>query len=246
MEEIPGLCFSISVTTRKQREGEIEGKDYYFVTEDVFKKKIEENAFLEFENVSGNYYGTLTEKVDEILIAGRHVVFDIEVHGAMSIKKIFGNQSLIIFVKTSSLEELEKRLRKRGTETDRTIQVRLERAVYEYGFLGRILEMPIEVLDIKKTLRQSSNFYEVVSAFGKRSIQINEERRQEIEEKLAPFRAKLREPVLEYDMDRVYPEQVLMALKYELMPKPTIESIREYTEGKYDFYFGDLPTSFDS
>lgn len=126
------LAFSISATSRYKREGEIDGKDYYFISPKEFHQKITENAFLEYEEVyKDNYYGTLKSEIERIWAEGKHVVFDIDVVGGMNIKKQYPEQTLAIFVNPPSVEELERRLRVRQTESDEKIEMRLEKAERE-------------------------------------------------------------------------------------------------------------------
>lgn len=131
------LKFSISCTTRKPREGEINGKDYSFIDMDKFNKLIKADKFMEYANVHGNYYGTLKEEVINRVKEGKDVLLDIDVQGAMAIKKNFKNDSLIskcmelIFILPPSLSELEKRLKNRNTDSEEVIQKRLNVAKKE-------------------------------------------------------------------------------------------------------------------
>lgn len=132
----PDLGFSISASTRDKRgRTEENGKDYYFLTQEEFTQKIKEDAFVEWEEVyTGNYYGTLKEEVQRIWDNNMHVVFDVEVKGAMNLKKYFGDDALAVFVKVPTLEELERRLKARGTESRHSLSQRLFRAKFEMGF----------------------------------------------------------------------------------------------------------------
>ncbi len=126
------LAFSISATSRYMRKGEVEGKDYYFMSAEEFHKKITENAFVEYEEVyKDNFYGTLKSEIERIWAEGKNVVFDIDVVGGMNIKKQYPEQTLAIFVNPPSVEELERRLRVRQTESDEKIEMRLEKAERE-------------------------------------------------------------------------------------------------------------------
>ncbi len=132
MERLPLLDFSVSATTRPRRKHESHGKDYYFLSPEEFKNLIEQNALVEWEEVYPNkYYGTLKEEVERIWREGKALVFDVDVLGALSLKKYFGDRALAIFIKPPSIEELEKRLRKRGTENESTLKERLGRARME-------------------------------------------------------------------------------------------------------------------
>jgi len=126
------LAFSISATSRYMRKGEVEGKDYYFMSAEEFHKKITENAFVEYEEVyKDNFYGTLKSEIERIWAEGKHVVFDIDVVGGMNIKKQYPEQTLAIFVNPPSVEELGRRLRFRQTESDEKIEMRLAKAERE-------------------------------------------------------------------------------------------------------------------
>ena len=129
--------FSISATTRKIRLGEKNGTNYYFFSKDEFKGYIEGEAFIEWEEVyPGCYYGTLKSEVDRILRVGKKVVFDIDVLGALNIKKIFGDRAHIIFVKSESIEALTERLRYRGSESEEELKVRIDRFEKELFYEG--------------------------------------------------------------------------------------------------------------
>ncbi len=129
------LEFSVSATSRKKRPNETEGKDYYFLSAEEFKQKIKENAFAEWEEVYKNqFYGTLKSEIERIRKKGKNVVFDIDVAGGISIKKLFGNNCLTIFIQPPSINELEKRLRNRGTETEESIKKRLAKAEKEMTY----------------------------------------------------------------------------------------------------------------
>ncbi|SNR81345.1 guanylate kinase [Desulfurobacterium atlanticum] len=124
MKEIPTLEFSISCTTRKPRPGEVNGKDYYFLSLEEFEKKIENNELLEWAEVYGNFYGTPKDKVLQALKEGKDILLDIDTQGALQVKKNYPD-AVLIFILPPSLKELEKRLKKRGTEDPETIERRL-------------------------------------------------------------------------------------------------------------------------
>jgi guanylate kinase len=127
----PELVFSVSATTRPMRPGEIDGKDYFFLTPDDFKRRIEDQALVEWEEIYGDYYGSLKTEVDRALRAGSSMVFDIDVKGALSIKRKYPRESLLIFIRPPSLEVLERRLRERRTEEPETLRKRMERFAME-------------------------------------------------------------------------------------------------------------------
>lgn len=132
------LGFSISACTRKPRPGETDGKDYYFLEEADFKKKIEEDAFIEWEMVyTGKYYGTLRSEVDRIWSEDKAPLVDIDVLGALNIKSQYGEKAISLFIQAPSIEELRRRLTARGTETPETLQERLDKATYELSFADR-------------------------------------------------------------------------------------------------------------
>lgn len=130
-----GLDFSISATSRAPRGQEIHGKDYYFITAEQFETHIENDNFIEFEEVyTDNYYGTLKSEVERIWKLGKHVVFDIDVIGGLNIKKKFPEQTLAIFVQPPSIEEMERRLRDRQTDSEEKIQERVAKADKEMKY----------------------------------------------------------------------------------------------------------------
>ena len=126
------LAFSISATTRAPRGTEKEGEDYYFLSPEAFKSKIEKGEFLEYEEVyPGLLYGTLASEVKRLWNEKKAVIFDIDVMGGISIKKSFPNETLTVFVQPPSIETLEERLRSRNTDTEETLQIRLSKAQQE-------------------------------------------------------------------------------------------------------------------
>jgi len=125
------LVISISATTRNKRPKEEEGRDYFFLTLEEFNKKIKEGNFLEYEEVHGEYYGTLKKTVDDFLNSDRIVLFDIDVNGALSVKEEYPD-ALLIFIKAPDQEELIRRLKGRGSEETMIINKRLERLPFEY------------------------------------------------------------------------------------------------------------------
>ena len=114
-----GLEFSVSACSRDPRSNEVDGRDYHFLGLEGFKEKIEQDAFVEWEEVyTDNFYGTLKSEIERIWSHGKTVIFDVDVIGGLNIKRIFGEQALAIFVQPPSYDELEARLRKRSTETE--------------------------------------------------------------------------------------------------------------------------------
>ena len=130
--------FSISATSRKAREGEQDGVDYYFLTPETFAERVEAGDFLEWEEVyAGTCYGTLRSEIDRIWDKGHVIIFDVDVNGGMNIKKYFGSDALAIFVMPPSVEVLSQRLRSRGTESEESINRRLARSAEELKMADR-------------------------------------------------------------------------------------------------------------
>jgi len=129
------LDFSISATSRVKRGKEIDGKDYHFITLKNFKDLIDHDKFVEWEEVyHNNFYGTLKSEVERIWDQGKHAIFDIDVIGGLRIKRKFPKQTLAVFVQPPSVEEMEKRLRNRQTESEEKIQERVAKAGREFKF----------------------------------------------------------------------------------------------------------------
>ena len=137
MQEHPELNmhFSISCTSRAPRGTEQHGVEYFFLTPEEFRAKIANDEFVEYEEVyADRYYGTLKSQVEKQLEQGENVVFDVDVHGAMNIKKAYGSQALSVFIQPPSIEELRRRLNGRATDAPEVIEQRIERAEYELSF----------------------------------------------------------------------------------------------------------------
>lgn len=129
------LQFSISAASRNKRAYEEHGKDYYFLSVDEFKEKIDNNEFLEWEEVyKNNFYGTLKSEIERIWSEKNHVIFDVDVIGGLNLKKIFGDKALAIFVMPPSIDELEERLIKRNTESQESLQARIGKARSEMKY----------------------------------------------------------------------------------------------------------------
>jgi len=133
LDKYDNIKFSISATTRKQRPNEIDGKDYYFLSKETFLNKIQNNELVEYEEIFGNYYGTLKSEIVHAKKQGQCLLFDVDVKGALSIKKIYPDDSLLIFLSPPEMKALEERLKKRSTETTEQINLRLSRAKMEMG-----------------------------------------------------------------------------------------------------------------
>jgi len=137
MKEHPELHlnFSISCTSRAPRGTEKNGVEYFFLTPEEFKEKIQHNEFLEYEEVYENrFYGTLKQQVENQREAGQNVVFDVDVKGGVNIKKYYGDDAMSLFIQPPSVEELRRRLEHRGTDTPEAIEERLAKAAYEMTF----------------------------------------------------------------------------------------------------------------
>ncbi|MFI5220599.1 MAG: guanylate kinase [Bacteroidia bacterium] len=135
LNKFPQLSFSVSATTRAMRPYETNGKDYYFLSVEEFKKKIKNNEFLEWEEVYTNgFYGTLKSEIKRISEQEKAVIFDVDVEGGLNIKKAYTKKLLDVFVKPPGIEELKKRLIARATETDESLKARIRRAEEELGY----------------------------------------------------------------------------------------------------------------
>ena len=129
------LAFSVSCTSRAPRGTEQDGVDYYFLTPEEFRRRIENDEFLEYEEVyTDKFYGTLKSEVERLSSEGHTVVFDVDVKGGVNIKKFYGDRALSLFVQPPSIEELSRRLHSRGTDSEEVIQQRLQKAAYELTF----------------------------------------------------------------------------------------------------------------
>jgi len=148
----PNLGFSISACTRDKRgRNEENGKDYYFLTPEDFKQKIDNHEFIEWEEVyAGNFYGTLKTEIERIWSEGKHVIFDVDVKGGLNLKNYFKEKALAVFVKVPSLEELESRLHDRNTDTPASISQRLFKAKFEMKF-----ENEFDVVLVNENLEES-------------------------------------------------------------------------------------------
>lgn len=136
------LAFSVSATSRARRAHETEGRDYFFLTTDEFKRRIAIDAFVEWEEVyPGQYYGTLRAEIDRIWSEGHHPIFDVDVEGGLNLKKVFGHGALALFIAPPSIAVLEQRLRSRGTESPEQLQRRVDKAAHEMDYAPRFDHM---------------------------------------------------------------------------------------------------------
>lgn len=135
LERFPELAFSVSAATRSPRSDEVDGKDYYFMTVDAFQKKIQKGEFAEWEMVyEGKYYGTLKAELDRLWKAKKYPLLDIDVKGAIHVQQQYPQSSLSVFIEPPSVRELARRLASRGTETEESLQTRVNKAEYEMSF----------------------------------------------------------------------------------------------------------------
>lgn len=156
LKAIPELAFSISACSRSKREGEINGKDYYFLPLDEFKRRIENDAFIEWQEVyPGSFYGTLKSEIERIWKEGKVPIFEVDIVGGLNLKNYFREQALSIFIKPPAFEDLEKRLRIRNTESDADILKRITKAEFELTFAGKfdriLLNDEISAASLKAT-----------------------------------------------------------------------------------------------
>jgi guanylate kinase len=154
MSELEGVGFSVSHTTRPPRAGELAGKDYYFVKPITFQAMQEQDAFLEWAEVHGNLYGTSKAVIDNLIKEGKDVILDIDVQGARQIREKAGTDAVFVFIAPPSLQDLEKRLTNRGTESESVIATRLKNAQdelksldhYSYLIVNDQVDQAVEVL----------------------------------------------------------------------------------------------------
>jgi guanylate kinase len=144
LDRVPELELSISATTREPRQGEVDGRDYFFLTPEEFRRRLEAGDFLEHASYSGNYYGTLREEVERRLAEGRSVVLEIEVQGARQVRDELGDDAVLIFIAPPDEKVLRERLEGRGTDSPEAIEQRLRTAEIE---LGARSEFPLEVVN---------------------------------------------------------------------------------------------------
>ncbi len=149
----PSIHFSVSATTRPKRSGETDGKDYFFLTRDAFERKIDQSQLVEWEEIYGNYYGPLKSEVDRALEGGHVMLFDIDVKGALSIRKAYPDESLLIFIEPPSFDELKDRLTGRKTEDEAALARRLERVPMELEY-GRQFDHRVVNDNLEQAIRE--------------------------------------------------------------------------------------------
>ena len=141
LERLHNIRFSVSATTRQKRSGEQEGINYYFLTKEDFEEKIRQGGFVEHEFFFGNHYGTLLGKTREVIDSGTNMLLYLDVKGALNLKRIFPDNSLLLFLKPPSIEVLQQRLKGRESEDEESMRVRLERARLELEYADRFDEL---------------------------------------------------------------------------------------------------------
>ncbi len=153
MQRHPEILFSVSATSRPRRATEVDGKDYFFLPKEDFEQKIKNNELVEWELIYGNYYGTLKREIDRALGLGNSMLFDIDVNGALSIKRQYPNDSLLIFIEPPNLEELINRLKNRKTEDPETLRRRLDRVPMEME-KRRLFDMCVVNDDLERAVNE--------------------------------------------------------------------------------------------
>lgn len=149
------LAFSVSASTREQRDHEVHGKDYYFLPKKEFRQRIADNEFAEWEEVyAGNYYGTFKVEIERLWNEGKQVLFDVDVKGGLKLKEIYRENALAIFVKVSSEQEIIRRLNERGTETEKSLETRLGKVRYELSFEDKF-DVVLVNDDLEETLQKA-------------------------------------------------------------------------------------------
>ena len=172
-ERHPEICFSVSCTTREPRRTEVDGKDYYFIDKSEFQRRVKNNEFLEYANVHGNMYGTLKTEIIERVRAGKDVLLDIDVQGALQVKESSRKYSMLekcsecIFLGPPSFEELERRLRSRATEKEESIRKRLDDAKAELDH-WRDYDYLIINKDIEQSVKDMENLIDMLHKSTKR------------------------------------------------------------------------------
>ena len=152
--------FSISATSRKPRGSEQDGVEYYFLSEEDFRRRISEGDFLEYEEVyPGCFYGTLRSEVDRTLARGENVILDIDVQGGLNVKKIYGDRALTLFIQPPSIERLRERLERRGTDAPEVIERRLAKAETELSFAPKYYAVVVND-DLEEACRDAARVIE--------------------------------------------------------------------------------------
>lgn len=157
LEKIPSLAFSVSAATRKPRSNETDGTDYYFISENNFQAKIQNEEFIEWEMVyDGKYYGTFKSELERIWNENKTPLLDIDVKGAIHVMEQFNENCLTIFIEPPSVDELKRRLQTRGTESLETLQTRLNKAIFELSFKNQFNKIVIND-DLQRACIETEN-----------------------------------------------------------------------------------------
>jgi len=150
----PKLRFSVSATTRTMRPGEQHARDYFFLSREEFAERLRHEDLIEYEEIFGNYYGTLRSVVEQAMARGEFLVFDVDVKGALSLRNAFPNDTLLLFIAPPNLEVLADRLRNRHTETDEQVALRLSRAEMEMSLRDQFDDVIVND-DLQRTLQRA-------------------------------------------------------------------------------------------
>lgn len=154
------IKFSVSATNRPPREGEVDGVHYHFLTTENFREFIDNDKFVEWEEVyPGRFYGTLCSEVERLLELGHNVILDIDVKGALNVKRLYGDNAVTIFIQPPSIDELRRRLEKRGTDSPELIEVRVGKAEYELGFAPEFDEVVVND-NLEDAVKETSEIIE--------------------------------------------------------------------------------------
>ncbi|TYB31240.1 MAG: guanylate kinase [Candidatus Mcinerneyibacterium aminivorans] len=165
LQKNKNFSISISCTTRKPRDNEIEGKDYYFLTDEQFIEKVDKGEMLEWAEVHGNYYGTPNSEIHRLQKRGKDIIFDIDIQGGMNIKERYPKATVLVFILTSDQSELKKRLQDRGTETEKDIEKRLKNAEKEVNIAMKNYEYFVVNDRLEKSVRDIES---IVSSYKKK------------------------------------------------------------------------------
>lgn len=166
--QFPFLAESVSVTTRKPRIGEVDGRDYFFISADEFIKKRDEGLFAEWAEVHGNYYGTPIDFLRKMIYSGKNVICDIDYQGAINIRKNFEKEAVLVFILPPSMEELEKRLRGRATDNEEIVRKRLQNAKREIEYFTHyhfivVNDVVSDATDLLSAIIKSHTFASVLN-----------------------------------------------------------------------------------
>lgn len=164
LKDIPGLEFSVSATTRKPRENEVNGVHYFFIGEEEFRAKIEKNEFIEWEKFYDYYYGTFKSEVENAVNDGKSIILEVDVKGALSLKSIYP-ESVLIYIVPPSFEELVTRLKNRNTESEEDLQKRIDRAQMELGLKDRF-DFTIENNDLETAVSEAESLVKKIISKG--------------------------------------------------------------------------------